>query len=46
MPMIDRNLMKEIQNPEISQDKFHSQADIFWESLDGKKAYYKGVEPL
>ncbi|MCP3921573.1 MAG: hypothetical protein GY714_03210 [Desulfobacterales bacterium] len=43
---IDRSLMKEIQNPEISQDTFQSQADLFWESLDGKKAYYKGVNPL
>ncbi len=43
---IDKSLMKDLQNPNISQDKFQSQADAFWESLEGKMAYYKGTSPL
>ncbi|MBU3917990.1 NAD(P)H-dependent oxidoreductase [bacterium] len=43
---IDKSLMREIQNPGISQDKFQSQADSYWESLEGKMSYYKGTDPL
>ncbi len=43
---IDIKLMKEIQDPCISQDKFQSQADTYWQSLDGKMSYYEGTAPL
>jgi len=38
--------MEKVADPGISQDQFQKQADMFWKSLDGKTAYYKGVPKL
>lgn len=43
---IDVALMKKVQDTGVSPDKFSDYANIYWETLDGKQAYYKGTPPL
>jgi len=43
---IDSGYMQTVANVEITQTKFQEQADYFWESLDGKKAYLKNSPKL
>jgi len=43
---IDPQLMASIQDPGVPQEQFRTQADAFWQSLDGKKSYYKGTAQL
>jgi multimeric flavodoxin WrbA/putative sterol carrier protein len=43
---IDVALMKKIQDPGVTQDQFSTYANTFWESLDGKQAFYKGTDQL
>jgi len=40
---IDSGFMQTVALMEIAQTKFQEQADYFWESLDGKKAYLKNT---
>lgn len=44
--VIDRRLMERIQTPGVTQDEFQEQADMFWESIEGKTAYYKATPHL
>lgn len=43
---IDAALMKKIQDPGASQEQFSTYANTFWETLDGKQAYFKGAPQL
>ncbi len=43
---VSPNWMAEVANVGISRETFKSQANLFWEQLDGKKAYYKGQPAL
>jgi putative sterol carrier protein len=43
---IDYQHMADVSNPGISHKTFQSQADAFWESMDGKKAYLRGVPKI
>ena len=43
---IDKQLMVKIQNPDVTQVQFRTQAEAFWQSLEGKMAYYKGTVHL
>jgi len=43
---IDLGYMQTVANIEITQTKFKEQADYFWESLDGTKAYLKNSPKL
>ncbi len=43
---IDQAHMEAVLDPQISQERFQSEADAFWNSLDGKTAYYKSIQPL
>lgn len=43
---IDPQLMARIQDPGVPQEQFRTQADFFWQSLDGKKSFYKGTVQL
>ena len=38
---VDMEFMQIVTDPGVTQKKFQEQADIFWESLDGKAAFYK-----
>jgi hypothetical protein len=43
---IDPQLMQQLRDPGISRSQFQQQADFFWESLDGKAAFYKSSPQL
>lgn len=43
---IDVALMKKIQDPGATKDQFSTYSNTFWESLDGKQAFYKGTDQL
>jgi putative NADPH-quinone reductase len=43
---INKEFMEAVSDVEISQKKFQEQADIFWESLDGKASYLKNSPTL
>jgi hypothetical protein len=43
---IDPALMNTVSNADVSQANFQQNANYFWESLDGKKAYFKGAPKL
>ncbi len=43
---IDQELMLAVQDPAISKETFQMQADLFWESLDGKERYLKKAPKL
>jgi len=43
---INDSYMEIVSDPGIDQDVFIDQANMFWKSLDGKKAYYQGTPKL
>ena len=43
---ISDSYMKIVSDPGVDQDVFIDQANMFWKSLDGKKAYYQGTPKL
>ena len=43
---VDKIIMETIQDPTVSKEIFRQQADAFWESLDGKKAYMANVPKI
>ncbi len=43
---IDVALMKKIQDPGITRDQFSTYSNFYWETLDGKQAFYKGTPQL
>ncbi|MDX2469327.1 MAG: NAD(P)H-dependent oxidoreductase [SAR324 cluster bacterium] len=43
---ISQHWMADVSNVGVSRETFSSQANLFWEQLDGKKAYYKGQPAL
>jgi len=43
---IEREYMDTVADPEVSQEKFQELANMFWESMDGKMAFYKAAHPL
>jgi multimeric flavodoxin WrbA/putative sterol carrier protein len=43
---INKEFMEAVSDVEITQKKFQEQADLFWESLDGKASYLKSFPKL
>ncbi len=43
---IDKSHMEAVQDPTVSRDSFQTQANAFWESLDGKKSYLVEVPKI
>ena len=44
--VIEQRLTDIVADPGVGQATFMEQANVFWETLDGKKAYLKEVPPL
>ena len=44
--LINKEYMKAIADPEIEQQEFMDQANMFWKALEGKKTYNQGVPKL
>ena len=43
---INNEYMLAVQETTVSKETFQTQADMFWESLDGKKSYLKNVPKI
>ena len=43
---IDFKYMSDVSNPRVTSKTFQHQADIFWETLDGKKSYLREIIKL
>ncbi len=43
---IDKEYMQAVQDPNVSKEVFDTQADAFWESLDGKKSYLSSIKKI
>ncbi len=43
---IDKNLMLAVQDPGVSKETFQSQADTFWESMEGTKSFLATVPKI
>jgi hypothetical protein len=43
---INTEFMHAVQDTTVSKETFQTQADLFWESLDGKKPYLSNVPKL
>ncbi len=43
---IDKDLMLAVQDSTVSKETFQAQADMFWESLDGKKPFLTNIPKL
>ena len=44
--LVSRDFMDKIADPGISRTQFQTDANLFWETLDGKTAYLKAVPKL
>ncbi|MCP4295076.1 MAG: hypothetical protein GY786_05675 [Proteobacteria bacterium] len=45
---VDKKYMQAVSSPRVSRNRFQTQADLFWQTLDGKKSYlkeYPGLQP-
>ncbi|OQY05315.1 MAG: hypothetical protein B6I20_01465 [Bacteroidetes bacterium 4572_117] len=43
---IDQDLMLAVQDSTVSKETFQMQADMFWESLDGKKSFLSSIPKI